>query len=71
MDSKSCQLSFRERDVFGVMPTGYDKHFKIQLFATALMIREVRKGKHLDTVVKLTCPLTSTIWEQVKEGKIN
>ena len=55
-----------ERGVFAVMPTGYSKLFKFQLFVT---IKNVSKGKHSDTVVLVTCLLISITQHQVKERK--
>lgn len=51
-------------DVFAIMPTGSSKCFIFQLCATAAMIKRVHKGQHSNNVVLVTCPLTSTIWDQ-------
>ena len=48
----------------------YDKHFIIQLFVTAVMMKKVWEGQHSDTVVLLTYSLTNIIQDQVKEGKL-
>ena len=53
------------RDVFADMLTGYGKRFVFQLSATAVKIKKVRDWQHSDTVVLVTCPLTSVIQDQV------
>ena len=51
------------------MPTRYGKRFIFQLIATAVMVKKVHEGQRSDTVVLVTCPLTSIIQDQVNEGK--
>ena len=65
----NCLPEERDQHVFAVMPTGCGEHFIFKLFGTAVMIKKVHKGQHSDSVVFVTCPLTSIIQDQVKEGK--
>ena len=60
------------RNVLFVMPTGYGKRFKFQLFVTAVMIKKGCKGQHSDTVISVTCPLSignRTEWSTI-QGEI-
>ena len=58
-----------QRDVFAAMSTEYSKCKTFQLFSTAVMIKKFREGQNLDTVLLVTCPLTSIIQDQLKERK--
>ena len=48
---KAVNCLIEGRDVFAAMPTGYGlygKRFRFQLFATAVMIKNVHEGQHSD-----------------------
>ena len=71
MKRKICELSLGRKECFCRLCQldTHGKRFKfLELFATAAMIKKVCEGQHSDTVVLVTCSLTSIIHDQVKEG---
>ena len=56
------------RDVFAVMPTGFDKSFIFQLFSAAIE-QKISEGLHPNSVILVICPLISLIKDQIKEGQ--
>ncbi|XP_068735380.1 uncharacterized protein [Montipora capricornis] len=57
------------RDVFAVIPTGFGKSFIFELFSTAIELKKISEGLHLNSVILVICPLKSLIEDQIKEGQ--